>query len=72
MRANRKNKFRSIRRALFNGRVMLSYAGNGKVKFLVKYFKPIRYESGLCLTGEWYECTEIYFERVVKKHPNYY
>lgn len=72
MRANRKNQFRSIRRALFNGRVVLSYAGNGKVKFLVKFFKPVKYTSGRSLTGEWYECTERYFERIVKNHPNYY
>lgn len=72
MSTHRKNYYRSIKLALQNGRVVSSYERNGTISFLVKYFKPIRYKSGWSLTGEWYECTEIYFERVVKKHPNYY
>lgn len=70
------NYYRSIKQALENGRVTLYYSdistlGKKMYTFRVKYFKPKRKESGWSITGEWYECQELYFERFVRKHRNF-
>lgn len=41
-----------------------------RVNILIKYRKPQKTKSGHWLASEWYECSPVYWERVL--YPKYY
>ena len=67
---------KSITRALEFGQVIrwdkrLNYDYKEIYEIYVKYFTPFHYGNGWSVSGEWFDCSERYFNSYVRKHPNF-
>lgn len=73
---NRNCQFKSIKQAMEHGKVrnyqfMTNYLGRRYITFNIAYFQPMRRPAGHYITAEWYDCSESYFDRFVRKHRNF-
>lgn len=70
------NRPKSIKKAIELGIVIrwdkrLDWNHKERYEIYVKYFTPIRLDGKWTLMGEWFECSERYFNSFVKKHRNF-
>lgn len=67
---------KSITRALELGQVTrwykrLCWDYKERYEIYVRYFTPISYGGKWSITGEWFECSERYFNSYVRNHLNF-
>lgn len=67
---------KSISQALELGQVIrwdkrLCWNHKERYEIYVKYFTAIRLRDNWSLTGEWFECSERFFNYYVRNHPNF-